>query len=60
MSNNTKDTDNQVDVNGDGSFYVLWRGKIVYDGAGVIRKFESEANARAFLVTCDKAGKPVE
>lgn len=42
-----------------GGYYVLWRGMLASGPNGIMRVFESEEEARAYLARCDAAGRMV-
>jgi hypothetical protein len=41
-------------------YYALWQGRLVNRLDGRIRLFESELEARAFLIQCDAAGRIIQ
>jgi hypothetical protein len=46
----------KVEKTGDGRFMAYWNGRVVYQN-GRIKRFETYADALAFLTRCDAAGK---
>jgi hypothetical protein len=54
----TRGTPHKVEKMGDGRFMAYWNGGVVYAN-GRIKRFETSADALAFLARCDAAGKIV-
>jgi hypothetical protein len=54
--NVTDGTPHKVEKMGDGRFMAHWNGRVVYQN-GRIKRFETSADALAFLARCDAAGR---
>ena len=54
--NITEGTPHKVEKMGDGRFMAYWNGRVVYQN-GRIKRFETSADALAFLARCDAAGR---
>lgn len=49
---------NNVVLSFDGTYIAYWRGRVVFDMAGLkIKRFKSERDARDYLALCDALGK---
>jgi hypothetical protein len=55
MSDDIANHSNQVRATA-GKFYVLWRGQAVFAPDKKVRLFDTEREARGFLIECDDAG----
>ena len=55
-----KNPSNRVDQTADRKFCVFWKGQVVYNDVGNIRKFDTEAAAWSYLAHCDVAGRMIE
>jgi hypothetical protein len=60
MSEDIKNTANQISRSANGKWHVFWRGLVAYTNAGKVREFDSEQEARQFLVRCDAAERIVD
>jgi hypothetical protein len=50
--------DNNVVPSFDGKYLAYWRGRVVFDTAGLrIKRFKSERDARDYLALCDALGR---
>jgi len=56
MTDETKTSDNRVDLTHDGKFHSFWHGRVVFEN-GRVKRFETEREAWEFLARCDLAGK---
>jgi hypothetical protein len=54
--NVTEGTPHKVEKMGDGRFMAYWNGRVVYQN-GRIKRFDSSADALAFLARCDAVGR---
>jgi hypothetical protein len=54
--NVTEGAGNQIEQMRNGSFMAYWNGRVVYQNRR-IKRFETSADALAFLARCDAAGK---
>ncbi len=50
--------DNNVVQSFDGRYLAYWRGRVVFESAGLkIKRFKCERDAREYLALCDALGK---
>ena len=53
-----RNPDNNVVQSFDGRYLAYWRGRVVFESAGLkIKRFKCERDARDYLALCDALGK---